>query len=100
MESSASPKPSLPRSVSATSGTLVSELSGEAVILHLDSEQYFGLDEVGARMWQILMTSDSVSAAFDQMLDEWDVEPERLRSDLADLIEQLRENGLVEVCAA
>jgi hypothetical protein len=100
MESSAGPVSSLPRSVSATSGTLVSELGGEAVILHLDSEQYFGLDEVGARMWQILMASDSVSAAFDQMLEEWDVEPERLRGDLADLIEQLRENGLVEVHAA
>jgi hypothetical protein len=100
MVSSAGPFPSLPRSVSATSGTLVSELGGEAVILHLDSEQYFGLDEVGARMWQILMASDSVSAAFDQMLEEWDVEPERLRGDLADLIEQLRENGLVEVHAA
>lgn len=88
---------SFPQRVSAAAGTLVSELGGEAVILHLDSEQYFGLDEIGARMWQLLTTSDSVSAAYEQMLEEWDVEPDRLRTDLVELIEELRQHGLVEV---
>ena len=100
MEIPAGPIPSLPRGVTASEGTLVSEIGGEAVLLHLDSEQYFGLDEVGARMWQILTTSDSVQRAFEQMLEDWDVEPDRLRGDLVNLIEQLRANGLVNVCAA
>jgi hypothetical protein len=31
---------------------LVQELEGEAVLLNLASERYFGLDDVGTRIWQ------------------------------------------------
>jgi len=77
--------------------TLINIIEGESVLLNLDNESYYGLDEVGTRMWELLTTSESIQAAFDSLLDEYDVEPERLRSDLRDMIENLIDNGLVEV---
>jgi hypothetical protein len=75
---------------------LVNFIDGEAVLLNLKSERYFGLDEVGTRMWQVLADSESVRAAYEALLGEYDVDPDQLQHDLENLIEQLREHGLLE----
>ncbi len=81
------------------SDVLVSTVGGESVILNLISERYFGLDEIGTRMWALLTTSDSIQAAYEILLDEYDVDEQLLRQDLMDLIGRLTEQGLVEINA-
>jgi coenzyme PQQ synthesis protein D (PqqD) len=80
-----------------TQDTLINVLEGESVLLNLKSENYFGLDQVGTRMWTLLTTSDSVQSAYEALLDEYDVGADKLRLDMADLIEKLIANGLMEV---
>ena len=79
-----------------TQDTLINVIEGESVLLNLKSESYFGLDQVGTRMWNLLTTSDSIRSAYTTLLDEYDVPEERLRLDMQDLIEALISNGLVE----
>ncbi len=76
---------------------LVSDVEGESVLLNVNSERYFGLDEVGTRMLSVLTTSNSIQTAYEALLEEYEVENEKLRQDLADLIEQLVEQGLLEI---
>ena len=83
--------------ISVPSETLVNILGGESVLLSLKSQHYYGLDEVGTRMWNVLTTSPSVEAAYETLLEEYEVEPETLRQDLDDLLGKLAEQGLVEV---
>ncbi len=83
--------------VTIPDGVLVRELEGESVLLNLDSESYFGLDGVGTRMWAALTATASIEAAYDKLLDEYAVEPEHLRADLATFIQKLVEAGLIEV---
>lgn len=83
--------------VSIPQDVLIRELDGESVILNLNSERYFGLDEVGTRMWQALSESESIQDAYETILDEYDVAPEQLRNDLYQLIEHLVEHGLIDV---
>ena len=83
--------------VRATEGTLFRELQGESVLLNLGSESYFGLDEVGTRMWVVLTAADSIQASYESLLAEYDVEPEQLREDLDALIGKLVAHGLVEI---
>ncbi len=40
--------------VAAPRHVLVRALDRESVLLNLETERYFGLDEVGTRMWQLL----------------------------------------------
>ena len=72
-------------------------LEGESVMLHLERGQYFGLDEVGTRMLQVLSEADSIQTAFDDLLEEFEVDPGRLERDLRDLIGQLKQHGLIEL---
>jgi hypothetical protein len=88
------------RRVVAADNVLVRELSGEAVILNLGNETYYGLDEVGYRIWAILTAKGSVADAFDHLLSEYDVEPTRLRQDMEELICQCVEQGLLQLVTA
>jgi hypothetical protein len=74
---------------------IMRELDREAVILNLESEMYFGLDDVGSRMWTLMTESMSIHDAFETLRGEYDVEEERLRDDLLKLLGQLIDNGLL-----
>ncbi len=74
---------------------LISNMDGEAVLLDLQSETYFGLDEVGTRMWNALAGAESIQVAFDVLASEYDVEPDQLRQDLEELLNRLSEQGLL-----
>jgi hypothetical protein len=76
---------------------LLNVIDGESVLLNLKSERYFGLDEVGTRMWQVLAESRTIEEARTRLLDEYDVERGQLQRDLDELIEQLVGQGLVEL---
>ena len=93
-------KLTLTQKISVLQDVLVQDLGGESVLLNLQSEQYFGLDDVGTQMWQVLTETESIQAAYDLLLAEYQVEPEQLHQDLQDLIEQLVNHGLVEVTAS
>jgi len=73
----------------------VQDLDGEAVLLNLDNGQYYGLDEVGYCMYQLLVTSGSFDAAYEALIQEYDIDPQQLRSDLQKLMDELMVNGLV-----
>jgi hypothetical protein len=88
---------SFDQKLAVTPDTLINVIEGESVLLNLKSESYFGLDQVGTRMWTLLTTSDSIQSAYEALLDEYDIGAEKLREDMQDLIEKLIANGLVEV---
>ena len=75
------------------------ELSGEVVLLNLQSGVYYGLDAVGSRVWQLLMQSRGVDEVCDIMLDEYDVGAETLRADVNRLVGELSDKGLVTLAS-
>jgi hypothetical protein len=73
------------------------DLEGEVIILHLGAGTYFGLDGVGARVWELLREPRSFAAVLDAVTAEFEVERPRCEEDLRRLLEQMVERGLVEV---
>lgn len=74
---------------------LLQDLNGEAVLLNLANGQYYGLDENSYHMYQTLLASDSIQAAYETLLKEYEVEPSQLRADLDQFVAHLFENGLL-----
>ena len=85
--------------VQVPEGVLISNLQDESVILNLDSERYFGLDNVGTRILTVLTNSESIEAAYESLLAEYNVDRTVLRQDLLALVESLLQQGLVQVSA-
>lgn len=89
--------PTLDDTVKIAGSVLFQQVSGESVLLDIDSERYFGLDEVGTRIWQLLTEHERLADLYAVLLDEYDVEPERLERDLTKLIAALAARGLLQV---
>jgi hypothetical protein len=78
-------------------GVLARKVGSELVLLNHDTESYFGLDRVGARMWEAFCEVGSVDGAYQVLLLQFDVDGARLRVDVERLASQLVELGLLQV---
>jgi hypothetical protein len=58
---------------------------------------YYGLDPVGARVWELIQENESVGAIRDVILSEFEVAAEQCESDLNDLLADMQAQGLIRV---
>jgi hypothetical protein len=73
-----------------------SDLGNEVAILDLKAGVYYGLDDVAARIWNLIREPRTVNEIRDILLEEYEVEPERCERDLLALLERLAAEGLIE----
>jgi hypothetical protein len=90
---------SLDTSIAVPDDVIFRELDGEAIILNLATGIYFGLDEVGTRVWALATGSGTLRHAVDVMLDEFDVDRHALERDVLELATGLLDKGLIQVKA-
>jgi hypothetical protein len=84
-------------SVTVPEHVLMRELDGESVILDLNDEDYYGLDEIGTRIWQVLIESDTIGDAIKILTSEYAVEPGQLEKDLEEFVTDLVDKKLMVV---
>ncbi|MES2606532.1 MAG: PqqD family protein [Pseudomonadota bacterium] len=72
------------------------KLADEAVILHLGTGNYFSLDVLGTRVWQLLEAGSNRSEILAALLDEYAVTPDVLTQDIDAFFQTLLDNGLAE----
>jgi len=81
--------------ISISKDVLAQELDGETVLLDLGSENFFGLDAVSTRVWQLLQGGVERAEIIDRLLAEYDVERVVLERDVEELLAQLVDAGLI-----
>ena len=74
-------------------------VGNETVILDLASGTYYGLDPVGARMWQLMTEGQTLAQLCTQMLDEYEVSQEDIERDVLALVQTLLDKQLVSLGA-
>jgi hypothetical protein len=88
---------SLDFTVVVSGNQVSSELGEEVAILDLKAGMYYGLDSVGARVWELIQRPKSIREIWNVLLEEYEVDPERCERDLLALLQRLVDEGLVEV---
>ena len=88
---------SLQQKVTISKKVLSQEVDGETVLLDLKSESYFGLDEVGTRIWQLLNEGSDLRSVFDTLLNEYEVDEKQLEKDLDELLNKLIDEELITI---
>jgi len=86
--------------VSATRDQVSCALGDEAAILNLKNTVYYGLNPVGARVWDLLQQPKTIAQLRDALVDEFNVDAERCEGDLLELLEKMRSEGLIKVRSA
>ena len=74
-------------------------LNGEIAILNLTSALYFGLDEIGACIWEAMAEPRKVSELCERVLERFNVEEEQCQADVVEFVGKLDEAGLLEIVA-
>jgi len=90
-------KISIDSSVVVADEVVSCDLDGEAAILDLKDGIYYGLDPIGAKIWNFIQKPKLVKDIIKTIYDEYDIDQERCKDDIFELIEQLLDNGLVKI---
>jgi len=72
-------------------------LNGEGILLQLETGQYFGLDAVAHRMWQLLVELGDLDRVQEVLVAEYKVDEPTLAADLERFTAQLAEKKLIEM---
>jgi hypothetical protein len=75
-------------------------LGEEAAILGLSKTIYYGLNPVGARVWNLLQQPKMIAEVRDTLVQEYNVTSERCERDLLELLEKMSAEGLIRVQSA
>ena len=73
------------------------EVGEETILLDTQGGRYFSLDPVGTRMWQLIRGNGVLRLVYETILNEYEVAPERLETDLLALVAKMIDKGLARV---
>jgi hypothetical protein len=78
--------------------TLFTQLQdGEAVLLHLETHAYYGLNETGTRIWQLITEGLTVGEICDQLQDQFEVGDDDVQQYVIGFANELSDAHLVEL---
>ena len=76
---------------------LFQTVDGGVVLLDIESGEYYGLNEVGTRIWTLLHVESSLIEILSALRIEYCVPEERLRSDIQQFLHHLQARGLIQI---
>mgnify|MGYP000950733417 CR=1 FL=1 len=76
-------------------GHLVSDMDGEKVMLSVQKGKYYNLGEVGGRIWELLASPITLERLVNQLLEQYEVEPELCREQVCSFLGNLLNEGLI-----
>lgn len=77
---------------------LATRMGDELVLFNAQQGIYYGSQEVGARIWELIQDEVSVASVCDQIMIEYSIDPETCERDVLEFLQQLEAEGLVRVC--
>ena len=72
-------------------------LDGEVVILNMNDDVYYGLDQVGGNIWNLIQEPKTFGEIIQTLLEEFDVDNQQCSKDVLALLEDMLSKGLIEV---
>ncbi|WP_221625672.1 PqqD family protein [Halobellus ruber] len=81
----------------AADDCLSTTIDGESVILHMGTDEYYGFNEVGTFVWESIQEPRSLEAVCEDVTDEYEVEYDRCRADVEELVRDLADKGLARI---
>jgi myo-inositol-1-phosphate synthase len=73
------------------------EIDGEAVMMNIQTGKYYGLDEIGSRIWELMERKIQVKEIIEQLQKEYDVSEQQCKTDVLNLLNDLKSNQLIDV---
>ena len=83
--------------VKPNSNVLFKRLGDETVLFHLETDRFYELNGTAARFWELLHAGRDIAEIRDQMIQEFEVDPDQFEGEAESLITFLTQEDLVSV---
>lgn len=87
----------LPKKVKISDNVLFQEIDNEYVLLNMETELYFGLNDIGAMAWQIISQEGTTDTLIEKLMSEYNVPAEILTNDIYQLLDELNKEQLITI---
>lgn len=84
-------------SVARATDVVAVEIDGDTVMMRIRSGMYYGLEDVGSRIWELITEPRQVSQVIDGLMEEYKVERAQCQANTLDLLNHLYEEGLIRI---
>jgi len=81
--------------ISQTEEIVASDIDGETVMMSLENGKYYGLDDIGSRIWELIEQPIKVSGLIDALLERFDVDRETCERDVLKFLNGLNEDKIL-----
>ena len=83
------------RTLKPAANVIVRGVGEEMVLLDMTRGTYYGLDPIGARIWDMIVNGSSLSLIVERLLGEYDVTQDELEADVDRLVGEMKSRGLL-----
>ena len=80
-----------------TDQVLSSAINSEHILLSLETNSYYGLEEVSSKIWELLKSPMSLDDIIHSLIGEYEVSKESCKQDTLLFLNALREENLIEI---
>lgn len=85
--------------ITQAGGLVSSQIDGEIVMMSVDNEQYYGLDAVGSRIWELIAQPQSVFEVCETLRLEFQVDRDTCQRDVLTFVECLYAEKIIRIIA-
>ena len=76
---------------------LQSEIDGETIMMSIDNGEYYGLNSVASRIWEILKTEPLFSELLDTLTSEYDIDKNQCKTETLEFLNKLVTTKLIKI---
>ena len=87
----------LQTTVSQGDDQVSADIDGEVVMMSIEQGSYYGLDDVGSRIWELIEEPRAVGDIVDRLLNEYEVDHDTCLHDVLVFLDKLAEQNLVKI---
>ena len=73
------------------------DLNGEIVMMNIDKGKYFALNEVGSRIWNMIVKPQKVGNIIDSLLTEYEIDRLTCENEVLNFLGRMYEAGLINI---
>lgn len=87
----------LPKKIKISENVLFQEIDNEYVLLNMRTELYFGLNDIGAKVWQIISQEGTTDTLIEKIMADYEVSADTLKADISELLNELSNEQLISI---
>lgn len=82
--------------VTVSEDLIASDLDGEIVMMSIENGEYYGLDAIGSRIWELIENQKKVSELCDLLIEEFEVGREQCEKDILAFLNEMVKSNLIK----